>query len=248
MDAYDIARTFEPFKKDTSPRYATVTGIHLKRLDVILDGFSNTISVVRGCNPAVGSRVLIEKHKTSWIATATIGGDQLASAEANAIKLEVLKAAYPVGSLYFNGSVATNPVTLLGFGTWSLFGAGRVPVCVDSADTDINAVGKTVGAKTRSISHTHTMAHTHPAGNLFGALSSSTNTLKWRAAAASGLGNANWGLTTSGSGANTTAHADGLAIVGSSGEASSSTTSDASVTSIDVRMPAIACYIWRRTA
>ena len=39
-----------------------------------------------------------------------------------------LQAVYPVGSIYINASVATNPGTLLGFGTWAVFGAGKVMV------------------------------------------------------------------------------------------------------------------------
>ena len=35
---------------------------------------------------------------------------------------------YPVGSIYTNASSATNPATLLGFGTWAAFAAGRVMV------------------------------------------------------------------------------------------------------------------------
>jgi hypothetical protein len=34
--------------------------------------------------------------------------------------------AYPVGSIYMNATVATNPATLLGFGTWVEFSTGRV--------------------------------------------------------------------------------------------------------------------------
>jgi hypothetical protein len=41
---------------------------------------------------------------------------------------DILPVIYPVGSIYCNASVATNPGTLLGFGTWSAFGAGRVMI------------------------------------------------------------------------------------------------------------------------
>ena len=46
-----------------------------------------------------------------------------------------LQALYPVGSIYTNASVSTNPGTLLGFGTWTAFGAGRVMVGFDSGNT-----------------------------------------------------------------------------------------------------------------
>lgn len=50
------------------------------------------------------------------------------NAEARAIAKanEVLEKAWPVGSIYMNGSVNTNPASLLGFGVWERFAQGRV--------------------------------------------------------------------------------------------------------------------------
>ena len=73
--------------------------------------------------------------------------------DANVNVVEVLKKAYPIGSVYINASNATNPASLLGFGTWSAFGAGRTLVGIDSGDTDFDTVEETGGAKT----HTHTL-------------------------------------------------------------------------------------------
>jgi len=68
-----------------------------------------------------------------------------------------LQGAYPVGSIYMNATVATNPTTLLGFGTWVAFGAGKVPVGIDAADTDFNAVEETGGTKDAIVpTHNHT--------------------------------------------------------------------------------------------
>ena len=79
------------------------------------------------------------------------------------LRLHMLETIYPVGSIYINAGVATNPGTLLGFGTWSAFGTGRVIVGVDSSDTDFDTVRETGGSKTDS--HTLTIAeipaHTH---------------------------------------------------------------------------------------
>jgi hypothetical protein len=80
---------------------------------------------------------------------------------ANAPDLSVL---YPVGSVYINAAVSTNPGTLLGFGTWAAFGAGRVLVGLDAGDVDFDTVEETGGAKTHTLtvdempSHTHTQA------------------------------------------------------------------------------------------
>ena len=70
--------------------------------------------------------------------------------------LESDKRKYPVGSLEFNVSGA-NPSSYLGFGTWELWGAGKVPVGVDTTQTEFNTVEKTGGSKT----YTHTYSHTH---------------------------------------------------------------------------------------
>ncbi len=80
-----------------------------------------------------------------------------------------LQGAYPVGSIYMNATVATNPTTLLGFGTWVAFGAGKVPVGIDASDTDFDAVEETGGTKDAIVpTHSHTASsvstdsgHTH---------------------------------------------------------------------------------------
>ena len=62
----------------------------------------------------------------------------------------IFEKIYPVGSIYINAAVSTNPGTLLGFGTWVAFGAGKVPVGIDSSDTDFDTVEETGGGKTAS--------------------------------------------------------------------------------------------------
>ena len=72
-----------------------------------------------------------------------------------------LQAVYPVGSIYINASSATNPATLLGFGTWTAFGAGRVMVGLDAADALFDTAEETGGSKDAVVvSHTHTFSGT----------------------------------------------------------------------------------------
>ena len=64
---------------------------------------------------------------------------------------------YPVGSIYINATVATNPGTLLGFGTWTAFGAGRVPVGFDSGNVLFDVAEETGGSADAIVpTHTHT--------------------------------------------------------------------------------------------
>ena len=75
--------------------------------------------------------------------------------------IEVLKKVYPVGSIYTNAGVSTNPATLLGFGTWSAFGAGKVMVGIDSTDEDFNTAGETGGEKTHTLTVAEMPTHNH---------------------------------------------------------------------------------------
>jgi hypothetical protein len=78
---------------------------------------------------------------------------------ADAIK----SALYPVGSIYTNSSVSTNPGTLLGFGTWTAFGAGRVMVGFNASDSSFDTAEETGGSKDAVVvSHTHTATVTDP--------------------------------------------------------------------------------------
>jgi hypothetical protein len=72
-----------------------------------------------------------------------------------------LQALHPVGSIYINATNSTNPGTLLGFGTWTAFGAGRVPVGFDSGNALFDTAEETGGsADAIVVSHTHTATTT----------------------------------------------------------------------------------------
>ena len=70
-----------------------------------------------------------------------------------------IETIYPVGSLYIS-TLSTNPNTLLGFGTWSAFAAGRVLLGVGTSDA-VYAAGATGGESTHVLTTTEMPAHTH---------------------------------------------------------------------------------------
>ena len=68
---------------------------------------------------------------------------------------------YPVGSIYTNATSSTNPATLLGFGTWTAFGAGRVMVGFNASNALFDTAEETGGsADAITVSHTHTATST----------------------------------------------------------------------------------------
>jgi hypothetical protein len=98
------------------------------------------------------------------IADGGTGASTAAGAAANLV-VEFGKLLYPVGSIYINAGVTTNPATLLGFGTWTAFGAGRVPVGLNAGDSLFDALEETGGSKDAvTVAHSHT-ASTSSAGS-----------------------------------------------------------------------------------
>jgi hypothetical protein len=68
--------------------------------------------------------------------------------------------AFPVGSIFVS-AVSTNPATLLGYGTWVAFGAGRTLVGIDAGQTEFDVAEETGGAKTHTLTEAEMPVHTH---------------------------------------------------------------------------------------
>ena len=115
---------------------------------------------------------------TAALTAASIGTADIADAAVTAVKLatDALELAYPVGSIYMNATDSTDPATLLGFGTWATFGAGKVPVGIDSTDSDFDVVGSgtntngTTGSKDSVV-----VSHSHNVTNAYWGYSGSDN-------------------------------------------------------------------------
>ena len=95
------------------------------------------------------------------IATTQSSSDSSTKLATTAFVQAALQALYPVGSVYINATSSTNPGTLLGFGTWTAFGAGRVMVGLDSGNALFDTAEETGGsADAVVVSHTHTATTT----------------------------------------------------------------------------------------
>ena len=101
-------------------------------------------------------RLSTQETKTAELETKTNEIDESLTIIRNMI--------YPIGSIYMSVN-SVNPSSLFG-GTWESWGAGKVPVGVDTTDNDFATVEKTGGEKTHTLtideipSHKHTL-HTY---------------------------------------------------------------------------------------
>lgn len=85
-----------------------------------------------------------------------VGGTDLDAATLN----YAFKLMHPVGSIYMT-TIETNPSEIFGFGTWELWGAGRVPVGVDTTQSEFNTIEKTGGEKTHTLTINEMPSHNH---------------------------------------------------------------------------------------
>ena len=133
----------------------------------------------------------------------------------------VFSMIYPVGSIYINAGVSTSPATLMGFGTWSRYGEGRVLVSQSGSDTEFDTLGETGGSKTHTLSVSELPSHTH------------THTVKTGRSFSSSIGNA------------PVVQGSDNTILSTSDETTSSTGSGSAHNNLQ---PYIVVYMWRRTA
>lgn len=110
----------------------------------------------------VGGNLVVTGTATG--STSTFG-DSTTKFATTAFVQAALAAVYPVGSVYVNATSSTNPATLLGFGTWVAFGAGRVMVGLDAGNAAFDTAEETGGsADAIVVSHTHSITdpgHSH---------------------------------------------------------------------------------------
>ena len=150
---------------------------------------------------------------------------------------------YPVGSIYTNASVSTNPGTLLGFGTWTAFGAGRVPVGFDSGNALFDSAEETGGsADAITVSHTHTATFT---GTEMGTHRHNVGSNDSTAQAGSDAGNQEF-VRDSGSGNGPTTYTN-YTSAGTPAGSVSVASAGSSGTNANYQ-PYITVYMWKRTA
>jgi hypothetical protein len=172
------------------------------------------------------SQVVLTTDVTGTLPVAN-GGTGVTTAAA--ITALVGNLLFPLGSIYLNAGSSVNPATLLGFGTWTAYGGGRVMIGHGGS-----FVGGATGGSADAVvvSHTHTATvtdptHVHASSNGLALLTSS-----------GGTGGTIGGSGVSVSGVNTAAASTGISV--------SNSTTGVSATDANLQ-PYIVAYMWQRT-
>lgn len=156
---------------------------------------------------------------------------------------------YPVGSIYMSVN-STNPSTYFG-GTWVAWGSGRVPVGINTSDTNFSTVEKTGGAATVTLttsqmpSHTHTFTGNSATTDSKGAHTHTINFTKteWSGSSSSRVVVDSKDYTSLSNSKTTSngAHTHSVTATGSNAK----TGGGSAHTNLQ---PYIVCYMWKRTA
>jgi hypothetical protein len=161
--------------------------------------------------------------------TASSGTNTTQLATTAFVQATLLASVYPVGSIYINAGVTTNPATLLGFGTWTAFGAGRVMVGLNGSDALFDTLEETGGNKDAIVvNHSHFVndpGHLHQASNFGISVAASSG---FTALGVNG---------TAGAGANTSSSTTGITL----------NNTGSSETNANLQ-PYITVAMWKRTA
>jgi hypothetical protein len=190
-----------------------------------------------------GTNVVLQQDFIPSVVTAVTQtfGDSSTLLATTAFVQAAMAALHPVGSIYINATNATNPGTLLGFGTWTAFGAGRVPVGFDAGNVLFDTAEETGGSADATLpSHTHTATVTDPEHQHYPPSGLSTPYLT---NPFSGDGDVDSSTTTGPSERNATT---GLSATAVTGITVANSTEGASATNANYQ-PYITVFMWKRT-
>ena len=209
---------------------------------------ADTILSIRnnGLGMAIGKVSEANKFEVGW--QAQFHEDVQFSGDVSFSSLTWLRdLIFPIGSIRMT-ITTTGATTFLG-GTWVQWGTGRVPVGVNTSDTNFNAVEKTGGASTVALTTAQLPAHGHTVSGTVSIGSESSHTHRGSTGAykvGSGSGSTYYYMTNNGAtNAQTTgagsSHTHSASFSGSAGN----TGSGAAHSNLQ---PYITCYFWKRTA
>jgi len=165
--------------------------------------------------------------------TQSFGNNSTALATTSFVQLAYQKL-HPVGSIYI-ATISTNPATLLGFGTWTAFAAGRVLIG-DGGGFSAGATGGSADAIV--VSHIHTATSTD-SGHIHTQTRNDISGVQEQASTGPSTGNAYATATGNGNAVNTQSSTANI----------TTTITSTGLSGTNANLPPyIVVYMWTRTA
>ena len=120
-------------------------------------GVTGTLPIANGGTGTTSTQ--FTNLTTNVTGTLPIGNGGTGVTTAAAITALVGDLLFPLGSIYLNAGSSVNPATLLGFGTWTAYGGGRVMIGHGGS-----FIGGATGGSADAVlvSHTHTASVSDP--------------------------------------------------------------------------------------
>ena len=194
-----------------------LTGAQVKDLANKIKGKAADNIFVGATSAAPGSKGLVPQPQAGD-ETKFLSGDGSWKALTNIF--------YPVGSIYMSATLATAAAVEAALGgTWVAWGAGRVPVGVDTSQTEFDTAEETGGAKT----HTHGLSNAHA-----DLLMDASDGIYYREKSVAQW-SANYKINATGGGSTSITRGYGTVLGGSTDSGSN-------------LQPYITCYMYKRTA
>lgn len=173
---YDAADTKTVFAEDTNNHSDAIVAIENELGTNPAGAFANVASRLDGIDTTLSGKEnslgYTAENAANKSTSSSLGTSNTLYPSQNAVKAYVdaavsaaKQALYPVGSIWTSTSVSTNPGTVLGFGTWSAFGAGRVLVSKAVSGT-FGTIGATGGSETVTLISAEMPSHTHTRGTM----------------------------------------------------------------------------------
>lgn len=133
----------------------------IQKNGITIDTFTANSATNKTVNiETITAETVAPAEEVGAITTNTIADEAVTASKID--WLSVMDVIYPVGSIYMSATMSTvaQVQTALG-GTWVKWGSGRVPVGVDTSQTEFNSVGKTGGEKTHILTVNEMPSHSH---------------------------------------------------------------------------------------
>ena len=191
--------------------------------------------------------------------------------DAHDFMAQLVDSIYPVNSIYISVE-DVNPATrpLLAGTTWVKWGAGKVPVGVDTTDTDFDTVEESGGAKTKSYTPAGTVGNTTLTADQSGNQAQTITSGGMSANSSHSHGAFSWiyGYNTTNSGsveykriysysqqeskavtsATSTAHTHSVTVAAKNAKTAHTHGFTGTASQMNVLQPYITCYMWKRTS